>query len=128
MKPNFNEYTLALIKDERIIFSSDKSGLRPLVECMNKTEGEKNCVLYDKVIGLAAAKLIVYSGIISSIVTKVVSRPALDYLKDKIPIEYETVTEKILNKERAKSCPMELCAIELSDEKFIEHVNEIFNY
>lgn len=127
MKPNFAKYSLALIKNNKIIYSSDKSGLRPLVECINKYKSKlKNCTLYDKVIGLAAAKLIVYSGMFSSVITKVISKLALDYLRDKINLEYESLTENILNNEKTSICPMELKAKELDDTSFINHIKNLF--
>ena len=36
LDPDFNKYSLALIKDNKILFSSDKSALRPLVECVRE--------------------------------------------------------------------------------------------
>ena len=127
MIPDFTKYSLALIKEDKIIFSSDKSGLRPLIERINEFNDENNCTLHDKVIGLAAAKLILNSNIIKEIKTNVISQPALDYLKDKISVKYETVTKNILNKEKTSVCPMELKAIELSDKDFLKHIENIFN-
>jgi hypothetical protein len=120
----FENYTLKLVKSGRALFSSDKSGLRPLAECINKMKGRVHgCVLYDKVIGLAAAKLIVHSGIVSEVRTKTASNLALEYLSSKgIAVECESVAEHIMNKERTAICPMEEKAMKMEDAQFVNDV------
>lgn len=73
--------SLVLYNGDEVIFSSDKSGLRPLLECIQK--GKKGDRLFDKVIGLAAARLIAHSGIACVVSTPIISKPAVDYLKKK---------------------------------------------
>lgn len=128
LEPDFNKYRLALLKDSKIIYSSDKSGLRPLVECVKKFKGKiKDAILHDKVIGLAAAKLIVYSKMVSFVRAAVISTPANEYLLNNgIPVDARIITENILDKEKKNICPMELNAIEMDDEKFIGHIKKIF--
>jgi hypothetical protein len=68
LKPDFTKYSLALIQGNKIIYSSQSNGLKPLWDCLeNYRQTKDSFILYDKVIGLAAAKLIVYSKIISEI-------------------------------------------------------------
>ena len=77
-KMDLSKYSLALIKNDKIIFSSTHSGLRPLVELVKK--GLKGDLLFDKVVGLAAAKLIVYGNVADAITTTTISKPASPHL------------------------------------------------
>ncbi len=107
-----NDKSLVLVKDDKIIFESDKSGLRPLLMCLDelkdKYSGEDGFTLYDKVIGLAAARLIICSKAINKVVTPVVSKNALALLKDEgLEVEYDELVENILNRDKTGICPME---------------------
>ncbi|MFH1053029.1 MAG: DUF1893 domain-containing protein [Candidatus Woesearchaeota archaeon] len=119
INPDFEKNSLVLIKDDNVIFSSEKSGLRPLFECVIKFKGkESDCVLYDRIVGLAASRLIVYSGIISKVITPVCSKPAHKLLKDKwIEIESKKIVENILRMDKSDICPMEKLALETKDNK-----------
>jgi len=82
LKPDFSKYSLALVQGDKIIYSSDDSGLTPLWDCLEKYRQAKDkFILFDKVIGLAAARLVVYSGIIAAIHTRLISQPAKQLLK-----------------------------------------------
>jgi len=117
LNPDFSQYSLALIKDDKIIFSSDKSGLRPLIECIKKSKGkEANCILFDKVIGLAAARCIIYSGFISNVIAGTASEKAIESLeKNSIKVKAATIVKNICNKDRTGICPMEKKALEAAD-------------
>lgn len=117
IKPDFEKYSLILIHENRIIFSSEHTGLRPLLQCVMKNK-KKHCILQDRAIGLAAAKLIVYSGTIDSIIARVASRPAVELLKNNnISITAETTVDHILRKDAQGICPMELLAAKIEDPK-----------
>lgn len=117
IKPDFAKYSLALIKDDEIIFSSDKSGLRPLIECVDGHKSKiKDCILHDKVIGLAAAKIIIYSGMISKIISRVSSKSAIELLKkNNIKITPQIIVDNILNSDKLNICPMESKAMAFKD-------------
>jgi hypothetical protein len=69
-------------------------------------------ILYDKVIGLAATKLIVYSKIISEIQTLLVSQPAKKFLEEnKIPLTTKNTVANIFTKDRQSICPSEIIAL-----------------
>jgi hypothetical protein len=117
VKPDFDKYTLALIREDEIIFSSKGTGLRPLVDCLAKYGQEKNkLVLHDKVTGLAAARLAVYSGIISAVHTRIASRPAQNFLEDNnLELHAGEIAPNILTKDRQAICPGEVLALNTVD-------------
>jgi len=117
--------SIEIKKEGKLLYSSDKSGLRPLVIGLDQIK-ETDCDLFDKVIGLAAAKMIVDSKKIINIKTNLISEPAIKYLTDKLRFTYKEKCKNILNKDKTDICPMEKAALELDDKKFIEHINKIF--
>jgi hypothetical protein len=133
LTPDFNKYSIALIKtknnSEEIIYESKGSRIRPLFDCVNKFKSkEKECILHDKVIGLAAARLIVYSKFISFVKTNLLSKPAKDYLElNNISVEYNILTDNILNNDQTGLCPMENKALQITDdEQFFKDLEKIF--
>ncbi len=119
MQPDFSSYSLAIIKDNKIVHSSQQSGLRPLAEAVNTFKGKlDNCALHDKVIGLAAARVIVFSGMISSVQTGLVSEQAKTLLEqNSIALEAADIVKNIMNKDKSDICPMEKKAQEITDNK-----------
>lgn len=110
--PDFSKYSLALLEGTTLIYSSLDKGLRPLLDCLEKHKEKSRLILHDKVIGLAAAKLIVYSGIIKEVVTSISSIPAKKFLEDNgiIITAYEVVAN-ILTKDKRAVCPGEVIAL-----------------
>jgi len=113
LKPDFTKYSLALVDENKIIFFSEGHGLKPLWDCLeNYRQTKDSFILYDKVIGLAAAKLVCYSGIISEIQTLLVSQPAKKFLEDSsISIKAKNTVDNILTKDRQSICPGEIIAL-----------------
>ena len=129
MIPDFEKYSLALIRDGEILHMSRDPGLRPLVDCVSKFTGlTDNCILHDKVTGLAGAMVIVHSGIITSVYTGAASICASEFLeKNNIQLNAERTVENILTKDRTEVCPMELKAMDTTDpEGFFRDLLEIF--
>ncbi|MBU0757367.1 MAG: DUF1893 domain-containing protein [Nanoarchaeota archaeon] len=129
-EPDFSKYTLALFKNNEMIYYINKSGLRPILECARKYIGtESNCILHDKVIGLAAARVIVHSGFILEVYTDVISEPAQELLeKNSIVVHKDLVVENILNNDKTGICPMEKKAMDYtSNEKFYEDLLKLFH-
>lgn len=120
---------LILYSEGEEIYISAKGGLRPLIECIRRFQGHTGCTLYDKVIGLAAARLIAYSGIASKLRTTVISKPALKYLHEKgIHTEADSVVPNILTKDRSAVCPGERKAEQIPNEKiFYEHMMAVYS-
>lgn len=110
--PDFSEYTLALFDKETLIYSSREKGLRPLFDCLERYKGKSGLILHDKVIGLAAAKLIVYSEIIAQVITRASSAPAKKFLEDNgVVINAYHVTANIMTKDGSAVCPGEVIAL-----------------
>ncbi len=114
--PDFTRYSLALLEGGQIIHCAGGGGLRPLWDALEKFQGRSGLILHDKVIGLAAAMLIVRSGIISEIHTKVASRPAEEFLeKNGMILHAAEVTANILTRDQSAVCPGEIIALGCSD-------------
>ncbi|MBP1711145.1 MAG: hypothetical protein H6Q49_1347 [Deltaproteobacteria bacterium] len=110
--PDFTCYSLALVEGNHLIYSSKDSGLRPLWEALEKYSGKSGLILHDKVMGLAAARLIDRSGIIEKVYTTVVSLPAEQFLKGcGIRLTAFNVVPNILTKDKSSICPGEIIAL-----------------
>ncbi len=121
--------SLELLFNNDTAYDSDKPGLRPLFMCITECMGKyKSCTLYDKVVGLAAARLIVYSGMVSVVVTPLASKPAIALLKESmIEIIAEKKVDNILSKDKRSICPMEAKALKMDNEAFFKHAKSIFS-
>ncbi|HLN19369.1 MAG TPA: DUF1893 domain-containing protein [Patescibacteria group bacterium] len=106
----FNEtrWTFVVIKNNKITYRSKKEGLKPLLFCLKeKKDLLRNSTVYDKIVGRAAACLMIY-GKVKSVITPVISRSALRELeKYQIKINYQKTTGKIMNQGGDDICPME---------------------
>lgn len=113
-KPDFQDYSLAMFCGGRRVFTSSEPGLKPLVEWLEIYRGKYHgCLLHDKVVGLAAAKLIVYSGLISEVTTGVSSVPAKSFLLDHgVPVSAALCVDNILTRDGTVICPGEVIALE----------------
>ncbi|MDP7180060.1 MAG: DUF1893 domain-containing protein [Candidatus Woesearchaeota archaeon] len=120
INPDFSKYSLVLVSDGNVVFSSQKSGLRPLMECVDEFRGKLNkCEVHDKVIGLAAARLIVYSGMIDCVRTLTCSKLGEELLrKHDVDVKAESMVDNILTIDKMSICPMELKAIGINNENF----------
>ena len=118
MRPDFQKYTLALFSQGHIVFESTESRLKPLVEMVQIYKGKyTDCTLHDKIVGLASAKVIVASGMISDLHAGVMSEPARDFLRqfEHINFTFQELTKGIRNNENTGPCPMEVKALEIDD-------------
>ena len=123
-------HSIILFYNNKAIYTSDGTRIKPLFDLVKqfKDSEYKNCTLYDKVVGLAAARLIVYSKIISKVNAHLLSKKAKDFLEQNdIPAEYDFLTERILNQDKTDSCPMEKAAENRWNEEFYQYLEELFN-
>jgi hypothetical protein len=130
LTPEFTRYSLALFHEGRIIFYSEKGGLRPLVECIRACRGRfSGCELHDRAIGLAAAKLVVVSEMIDRVITRRASSRAVAFLEQhSVPLSVEEVVPIILNREKTAPCLMEQKAEATEDlEMFFHEISAFFS-
>jgi hypothetical protein len=129
LMPDFSKYSLAVYEKNKLIYSSQDKGLRPLFDCLEKLEGKSGLILHDKIIGMAAAKLIVYSGIIAEIITTVASIPAKKFLEDNgIIITADEVAANIMTKDKSAICPGEVIALNTeAPDDFFRRIKSMLN-
>jgi hypothetical protein len=129
--PDFTKYSLALVQGDKVIYSSDGSGIKPLWDCLEKYRQSKDkFILFDKVIGLAAARLVVYSGIITAIHTRLISQPARKLLQEnKVKIEADEIVANILRKDKSAICPGEIIALNTDDQNdFLAKISAMISH
>ncbi|MFH8109517.1 MAG: DUF1893 domain-containing protein [Candidatus Aenigmatarchaeota archaeon] len=107
-KQTMKEKNLALVfvKDSKVIFESNSSGIKDLLKAVTEFDVKASSVA-DKIVGKAAAFLLAFSQV-KDVFAKVLSKHGLEVLKEnRIPYEYETLAERILNKNKTETCPFE---------------------
>lgn len=105
---NKSPWTFVLIKNGKIIFRAKNRGITPLIFCLKRRKKDlKNAVVFDKIIGRAAAMLLAYAGV-KKVMTSMASREALILLREnRIDVEYKIGVKHILNRKGSGLCPME---------------------
>lgn len=104
------EYTLVLF-DGKTLLTDTKRGVKPLLDLLDKNTDLSGFSAADKVVGKAAAFLYVLLNV-REIYADVISTHALAVLeRHKIPVEYNTLTEKIKNRAGTGFCPMETAVL-----------------
>ena len=127
----FNEFlasddTLQVYKDSKLLFSSDKDGLLPLLEYIDMfAPYHQQVVVFDKIMGNAAALLSVEAGC-QEIYSPLGSQLAVKTL-EKYGIEYH-ITEiipYIQQPDGKDMCPMEKLSLDKGPEEFYEVIRGI---
>lgn len=98
----------ALIKKGKILYKSKSQGLKPLIFCVKNYKTQmRGATIYDKVIGRAAALLLVY-GRVKEVMTPLINEDAIKTLhKNRIRISYTKKVKHIMNRQGNDLCPME---------------------
>lgn len=106
-------FTCVILKEEKL-YTSDLRGVKPLLEFYKNGTDINGFSAADKVVGKATAFLYVLLGI-KEIFALVISRPALEVLRNnEIYIEYETLTDNIINRKGDGICPFEMAVMEIT--------------
>lgn len=106
LKPLLKDNTLALRKGERL-YTSQKRGVKPLLELLDSGEGFEGAVCADRVVGLAAAYLYVLLGV-KEVYAEVLSEPAKSLFSQySVKVTYKELVSGIINREGDGPCPME---------------------
>ncbi len=114
-------WSITIIKGKNILFRSNMGGISPLMQAINQLNSElTGAVIYDKVIGRAAAFLVLYAGL-RRVYTPLISQSALQLLRlRRIPVTCLERVDRILNKSQTELCPMEKLSLDAdTPEQFI---------
>ena len=113
-KKNLLNHTICLCKDATCLFS-DKKGISPMMDFINDNIDLNGYSVADLIVGKAVAFLFVKCNI-KNVYAKVLSKSGKEILdKYHIYYEYETITEKIINREGNDICPMEKAVLNSND-------------
>ena len=113
-KKNLLNHTICLCKDATCLFS-DKKGISPMMDFINDNIDLNGYSVADLIVGKAVAFLFVKCNI-KNVYAKVLSKSGKEILdKYHIYYEYETITEKIINREGNDICPMEKVVLNIDD-------------
>lgn len=108
-------HSLLVYKDGNIVFQ-DEHGIQPLLIQIKK-KGLKNAVVVDKVIGKAAALLMVY-GKVKQVHTNIIAKDAIPvFEKYKVEYSYNEVVDYIQNNKKDGLCPMEQKVLKVNSPK-----------
>lgn len=103
-------------------YVSEYKGIRPIMELLKKGESLKGAFIADKVIGKAAAFLMVYGGAVS-VYARVISGAAKDiFSKAGICCEFEKEVPYIINRAGDGKCPMESAVWDVEDAAEAYHI------
>ena len=98
-------HSLLVYKDGQISFQ-DEHGIKPLLIQIEK-KGLKKAIVVDKVIGKAAALLMVY-GKVKQVHTNIIAKDAIAvFEKYKVKYSYNEIVDYIQNVKKDGLCPME---------------------
>jgi hypothetical protein len=113
-------WSLVLIKGDRIIYKSKMRRLRPLILCIKKFGKEmRNATVFDRNVGQASAMLLKFSKV-KKVWTPTMSIAGKKFLtKNKIASEYLRLVKSI-HQEDGKICPMEKMSSEMGEDNFIK--------
>jgi len=111
-----NKYTFVAISADEI-YTSQKRGVAPILDKIDENpDFFKGAVIADKVIGKAAAMLLVRYGV-SEIFAVLTSEKAIEYIKNKpVKLTYDNKTGYIINRDKTDMCPMEKAVFDTDDE------------
>ena len=108
-------HTIAVKKGDKVFTSSDR-GVKPLLHLLeNEKDFLKGASVADKVIGKAAALLMVL-GEVKEVHTGVISEPAAEvFEKHNITFFFDKKVERIINRKVDGLCPMETLCIDVEE-------------
>lgn len=99
---------IVIVKDKRVIFSSEERGIKPVYTALNELKDElRGSSAADRVVGKAAAMIYEHAGV-KELSTMLISESAINVLiKTPITYEYEKSAPYIENRDRSGMCPVE---------------------
>jgi len=125
-----SRFNLVLRDGGEILFSSRRRGLRPLLECAGRWPGPaERRTLIDRVIGIAAARVIAAARPAGRVKAGVISEEAIRYLEvQSLAVDWEETTAHIHRKDGSGICPLEeLSRRHESDREFLTEIYRHFS-
>lgn len=111
---NEKQYTCVLCKDDSV-YTSNARGINPILNLLDSGRDLRGFSAADKIVGKAAAFIYLKLNI-KAVYAEVISRDALQILlQNGIYTEYNTLTEKIINRSGSGICPMEDAVKDITD-------------
>jgi hypothetical protein len=117
------DLSLVIVKKGKVVFETKKQGISGFLQAIEKLD--KNLVAAsaaDKIVGVAAAMLCVYAGVVS-VFALAVSEGGIRVLEDNnIAYLFEKKVSNILNRDKNDVCPFEKLAMASgsSDEAYVK--------
>lgn len=107
-------HTLVIYKNNASVITSNDRGVNSLIKLIKKDKSQlSGSLIADKVIGKAAALLMIYAGV-KEIYAPIISKPALQtLLKHNVKIYYDKEVERIINRKGDGLCPMETLCLDI---------------
>ena len=113
-KNNIDGHTICLCKEGKCLFS-EKHGIAPMMDFIADSINLSGYSVADLVVGKAAAMLFIKCGI-KRVFAKTLSESAKRVLElYGVDYEYETLTQKIINRDGTDICPMEKAVLGCDD-------------
>lgn len=113
-KNNIGLHTICFCKDGQCI-TDDKRGIAPMMGFIARGLDLNGYSVADKMVGKAVALLFVKCGI-ASVYAKTLSLSGKAVLeKFNIPFEYDSLVEKVINRDGTDTCPMEKTVTDTTD-------------
>ena len=107
-----DEYSCVIVKNGNILHKQIGKGIKPLLELYkNYREDLNGAIVVDKIIGKAAASVVIVSGV-KQVYAKKISKAGLAFLEQyKVALEYGELIDHIENRDKTDLCPMEKTAL-----------------
>lgn len=113
-KEELGTHSIALCKNGKVI-TSDKRGVAPLAEFIQRDTDISGFSAADRVVGKAAAMLMIKAGI-TEVFALTISESAEKLLKNHgVRVSFKTRTEQIMNRDNTGACPMETTVADTED-------------
>lgn len=126
---NNSEYSLIIVKDDKIVYKSKKESVGSIVGLLeNHSQLLKESIVADKIIGRAVAMICDYSSV-QFCYGKIVSSGAVDiFEKRNLDYKAENIVKAIKNRDNTDLCPIEKLTLDVDDsEEGIKRIKEFIN-
>lgn len=128
------KFTLVIVKDGKVIFSSTDKGIKPLYTALKEKKDDlEGSSVADRVTGKAAAMICIYAKV-KELKTKLISDNAINVLKQtKMLYEYEERATYIKNRDKTGMCPVETLSLQtdnidellISIQNFLDSIKKV---